>query len=334
MPELRRIALLLRSLDELAAAAVLSRLPSDVRRSVATAMEQIAETPTPECEAIARDFLGGMRRAVKNRPTEKNIELRTTSVDPSSLATASLEALIDRVSVSALADLVRQEHPQICAVMVARLSPDRAAELLQAIAPENRADVLRRVLALDEADRAAVDQIRELLATRLRDQLQQQQREAERMQRVQAILGAAHPDLRDDLLEVVEQNAAAFPTTTRDSEASPPRDRSFDKYDDAVQTSVSFDRLVDCEAGVLQDLFRAIPSDVSAVALSGASQPVRSYILDRLPEQTTNALTQRLGSVGPLRIADIHIAQAIVLRMLERSMTRVPPANHRMTLSA
>jgi flagellar motor switch protein FliG len=329
LTELRRIAMLLHTLDESAADAVLSRLPDDVRTSVEEALRQHCDVRPPECEAVARDFLGGMR-AVRRRSTTN---AAVGNPPPSNSENASFESLVEDASITALAELVRDEHPQICAVVIGSLSAGRAAALLQAIAPERRADALRRVLGFEDADAAAVAQIRQALASRLGDRMRQEERDSKRLRRVQAIFVAAHPEVRNDLIEVVEKNAVPLSKGKRGGEPSCTFDRD-EKYEDAVQTSVSFDRLVDCDDDVLRDLFSAIPLDVCAVALAGASQPVRQHILDRLPDAASAALQQRFRSAHPVRVADIHIAQAIVLRILERSVTSPTPMNSRMTLSA
>jgi hypothetical protein len=49
----------------------------------------------------------------------------------------------------AIADLVRNEHPQIIAIVLSHLDPDQAAETLKLLPERARTDVLLRIATLD-----------------------------------------------------------------------------------------------------------------------------------------------------------------------------------------
>jgi flagellar motor switch protein FliG len=325
---MRRVAVLLGTLDDSAAGDLLARMPADWRASIEELMRSVDNVGPLERREVVEEFVGRLRKTT----SVTNKRLATESSDHCQAGESlPFESLIRHISIGTLAELVADEHPQTYAVILSNLAPDRAAQLLQESTPDVRSDVLRRVLDLDEADDVAVDEIKQSLTQRIRACLAEQHRSSARLARVRAILGAADPALRRDLLGAIDAEqhelARSLTAAPRGGEARP----------DPAQTSVQFDRLVDYHEKMLADLFNAIPRDVAAVALSGASQPARKEILARMPEEIRAAVVQRMNSLGPVRVADIHVAQAIVLELLRKLAGR--PAggavvSRRITLSA
>ena len=72
---------------------------------------------------------------------------------------------------------------------------------------------------------------------------------------------------------------------------------------------------MDLDRPALIDVFSQLPSDVSALALAGASQPCLADILHRLPAELSCQLQAQLERLGPLRLRDIHIAQQAAVNL-------------------
>ena len=63
----------------------------------------------------------------------------------------------------AIADLVRNEHPQIIAIVLAHLDSDQAAETLKLLAERTRTDVLLRIATLDGIPPNALNELNEIM---------------------------------------------------------------------------------------------------------------------------------------------------------------------------
>ncbi|MGH8444946.1 MAG: flagellar motor switch protein FliG, partial [Solimonas sp.] len=73
-----------------------------------------------------------------------------------------LEAL-KWMETRAVADLVRNEHPQIVAIVLAYLDPDQAAEIVQLLPERMRGDVLMRIARLDGIQPQALRELDEIM---------------------------------------------------------------------------------------------------------------------------------------------------------------------------
>ena len=73
-----------------------------------------------------------------------------------------LEA-IKWMETRAVADLVRGEHPQIVAIVLAYLDSDQAAEVLQLLPERMKSDVLMRIARLDGIQPAALRELDEIM---------------------------------------------------------------------------------------------------------------------------------------------------------------------------
>ncbi len=71
------------------------------------------------------------------------------------------------LDVDATADLIRKEHPQLQAIVIAALEVDKATQVLECLPESARADVLMRVAELDKLQPAAVEAVSSLIEKKL-----------------------------------------------------------------------------------------------------------------------------------------------------------------------
>ena len=79
-----------------------------------------------------------------------------------------------------------------------------------------------------------------------------------------------------------------------------------------------FDDLVKMDDTDIREAFFEEDAAIWALALAGASPPVRSKVLDALAADTADRLRQRLERVGPFRLDDAESAQAELAERLRR----------------
>jgi flagellar motor switch protein FliG len=210
------------------------------------------------------------------------------------------------------------------------LSPQHAATLLGLATADRRQDILRRVMDLDESASTALDEIHQSLRDAFARHVEDQQKSRVRMSRVRAIWSAADARLKAEIRGLLKRqgdNLVGPPDPT--SQTMPPSEP------DAAGTSVHFDRIVDVPDDVVGQVFRCLRADVAAVALIGASQPARKDLLQRIPKDLRQAIEAQLAQLGPVRVADIQLAQQMVLSLIERLLNRAySPQDVPFTLSA
>ena len=175
LSRLDQAAILLLSLGESAAAEVLKHMgPKEVQR-LGSAMSQLKNIQQYEVETVLANFLEEVR-------TQTGLGMGSDSYIRNMLVAAVGEdkanGLVDRILMGgnttgldtlkwmdprAIADLVRNEHPQIIAIVMSHLDPDQAAEALKLLPDRTRADVLLRIATLDGIPPNALNELNEIM---------------------------------------------------------------------------------------------------------------------------------------------------------------------------
>jgi flagellar motor switch protein FliG len=69
------------------------------------------------------------------------------------------------------------------------------------------------------------------------------------------------------------------------------------------------------DAGSAQTLMRNIDKDKLAVALKGASEPVRQFFMGNMSSRAAKMLTDDMEALGPVRLRDVDEAQGLLVNL-------------------
>ena len=167
-----RAAIFMMSLGEQRAAEVLKHMgPREVQK-VGTAIASLSDVPRASLNAVLGDFAGIVSEqsaiAVDTDTFVRNVlvaalgEDKAVSVIDRVLLGKSSKGLesLKWMAPSAVAEVVKNEHPQIIAIVLSYLESDHAAEVLAHLPEGARADVLMRIATLDGVAPAALQECR------------------------------------------------------------------------------------------------------------------------------------------------------------------------------
>ncbi len=156
----RKAAILLASLDDVHAAALLRQMSPAQAHVLRQAVESLGELDAAEQQGVIEEFfrVGPLVPEADVAGIELNAPL------PPSLAPASRDSQTDIPGTSTpfrflheappekLVPFLEREHPQTIAVVVSQLPADRAAEVLAHLPAPLQIDVARRLVHLEETD--------------------------------------------------------------------------------------------------------------------------------------------------------------------------------------
>ncbi len=169
MPEkLRKAAVLIASLDERSADALLEQMPPEQAARIRSALVELDELDAEEQQKVMREFLGTRERhVVTSDGVELDLKFGSASgtaaaTAPPAPATATAPAppsqapqpfeFLKQIAPAELSKRLEQEHPQIAAVVVAHLAPETAAQVLTHLPDALQTEILERVADLESAD--------------------------------------------------------------------------------------------------------------------------------------------------------------------------------------
>src|SRR6201993_1640616 len=170
-----RAAILLMSLGENEAAQVLKHMGAKDVQKVGQAMAALSNVPRDRADAVVEHFVAELGNQTS---LGVGVDDYVKRVLVGALGEDKASGLIDRILLGrnskglealkwmetrAVADLVRNEHPQIVAIVLAYLDPDQASEVLALLPDRMRGDVLMRIARLDGIQPAALRELDEIM---------------------------------------------------------------------------------------------------------------------------------------------------------------------------
>ena len=302
---LRKAAVLVASLDDERASAILAQMAPDQAQAVRTAVERLGPLDSAEQKEVIEEFFRIGPLVPDREPS--GIELNGARCESISIpqpdSTGELDShaqtderntrlsVLRETSVEALVSFLEHEQPQVIAVVVSRLSSQRAAEVLAALPAETQVEVARRVVDLDETDPAILGEIERGLKSWLDERARADHRRAAGMTALVGILEAANPHTRANILENLGQRTAA------ECEAQPPR------------PVIRFADLMRLDGASLKVVLNRAESELLVLALAGARPEFAERAFELVSPAKAERLRRAIGSFGPTRLSDIEAAQ-------------------------
>jgi len=202
---------------------------------------------------------------------------------------------LSNVQEGVLANYLKNEYPQTIAVVLSKLRPEHAARVL-AILPEDLAlDVVNRMLKMEAVQKEVIERVEQTLRTEFMSNLSQTRRRD------------AHEVMAETFNNFDRQTETRFMTSLED-----------DNRESAERIKAlmfTFDDLIRLDTGSAQTLMRHIDKDKLAVALKGASEPVREFFMSNMSTRAAKMLVDDMQALGPVRLRDVDEAQAQLVNL-------------------
>jgi len=306
----RKSAILLMTLGEDAAVEVFKYLgPKEVQK-LGLEMASMDNVRREEVDTVLGDFI----TATENRANLGAADEYIRSVLTKALGSDKAANLLDRIlqgndnngieslkwmDSAAVAELIKNEHPQIIATILVHLEPDQSSEVLANFTERLRNDVLLRIATLEGIQPAALKELNDVLTQLLSgsDKLKK------------SAMGGVQmaADILNFMGGVVE---ASVITNIREYDPELAQ-----KIQDKMFT---FDNILDIDDRGIQLLLREIQSDQLITALKGTSQPLRDKIFKNMSQRAGEMLREDLEARGPVRLSEVEAEQKEILKIVRR----------------
>ncbi len=301
-----RAAILLLSLGEKEAAEVLKHLSAKDVQKVGTAMTQVANVSRTEVTEVLQSFTSEVE-AQTSLGLGNDEFIRNTLI--SALGEDKAGGLIDRIllgrsskglealkwmDASAIAEMVRLEHPQIAAIILSYLEPDQSAEVI-ALLPENmRSELLLRVATLDGVQPAALQELDTIMERQFSGSNQTRKSVLGGPKVVANIINNLEPRIESVVMQEI---------TSADEQLG-------NKIQDLIFV---FDNLIEVDDRGMQELLRQVTSDKLLLALKAADEGLKEKIFKNMSQRAAEMLRDDLASRGPVKLSDVEAAQKEIL---------------------
>ena len=302
-----RAAILLLTLGEKEAAEVLKQMGAKEVQRIGAAMAKLQNVSKEEVQSVINDFSASVENQTSVGVGAEDF-LRKVLVD--ALGQEKAAGIIDRISVGrstkglealkwmdgrAVAELIRLEHPQIIAIVLAYLEADQAAEVLAHLPPNMRSDIMVRIATLDGVQPSALSEL---------DDIMEKTFAGKGTTRTSALGGAkAAADIINNLEPSQEGIIMEQITQTDEQLGSRIQDLIF-----------VFDNLLEIDDRSMQELLRQVASDKLLLAMKGAEDAMKEKIFKNMSQRAAEMLKDDLESKGPVKISEVEGAQKEILQ--------------------
>lgn len=308
---LNQAAILLLSLGEKSAAEILKHMgPKEVQR-LGAAMSQLKNVQQHEVEAVLANFLGEVRTQT-GLGMGADTYIRNMLV--SALGEDKASGLIDRILMGgnttgldtlkwmdprSVADIIRNEHPQIQAIVLAYLDPDQSAEVLTYFTEKVRLEVMMRLASLDTVQPSALQELNDILEKQFSGSAGSQTKQIGGYKMAAEIMNNLDSALESELMEAIKE-------------------LDEDMGIQIADLMFVFDNLREIDDRGIQSLLREISSEVLILALKGADEDLKEKIFNNMSKRAAELLRDDLEAKGPVRISDVEAAQKEILTIARR----------------
>lgn len=306
-----KAAILLLTLGEDVASEIMKSLDAKEIRVIGNYLSKSTKLESAQVKAVVKEFFdiakspegfifGGedylravLTKAMGQEKANKVIEnLAITTEDK------GLEAL-RWIDPRGIANLIKGEHPQTIALILAHLDPDHAGEVVTLLPEVLRSDVMLRVATIESIAPGVIEEIEEVLNKQLQMGGSVINKKVGGPDVVASILNHLDRANESAILGSIEQNQPDLAEKIR-------------------QMMFVFEDLIHVDDRGIQEILKEVGKDDLVLALKGAGEEIKSKMFKNMSERAAHAVKDDMEAKGPVRLSDIEKAQQAILKVAKK----------------
>lgn len=304
---LDKAAIFLLAIGKDNAAQVLKHMNPREVQMIGTTMAQLENITREEIKTVFEEFLDEVGEDVLGiDPSEYAQELMAEALgeggailDAHMLADQlkGLEAL-KWMHPSTVANMLRNEHPQVIAVILSYFEPDQAAEVLKGIPQRFHAEIIYRIATLEAVQPNALFDLNDVIENASKDG---------RGGKLAAIGGTKQAAeiinmLGSTGIEILEEVASEHEDIAQ-------------KIQDQLFT---FEDIKGLDDRAIQTALAEIPNDVLVLALKAADDELRNKFLNNMSKRQADIMRDDLENAPPAKLSEVEDAQRTITQVIRR----------------
>ena len=309
-----RAAVLLLTMGEEEAANVMQLMEPKEVQMIGIAMASLKNVTKVDVTKVVKDFYDMVKTATSlGLDTDdyiKNVLIKALGEDRAS-------GLIDRILIGgnikgleafkwmdprSIADVIRNEHPQIIAIVLSFLDNDQAADVLTQFPEAVRVDVVLRIATLEGIQPSALQELNDIMEKQFAGNANVKSSSVGGVKTAANILNLLNSTMEGEIIDGV-------------------KDVDGELADTIQELMFVFANLIEVDDRGIQSLLKEVSSDDLVLALKGADNDIQAKIFKNMSKRAGEMLKDDLDARGPVRLSDVEAAQkgivAIARRMAE-----------------
>ncbi|WP_231975270.1 flagellar motor switch protein FliG [Geopseudomonas guangdongensis] len=311
MTPVRRSAILLLCLDEDSAAEVIKFLPPKDVEIVSMEMARLTQISHEEMRQVLEEFMDETEQyAAINIHSSDHIRAVLTKALGSERATSLIEDILETsntgsgmdklnlMEASTVAEMIRDEHPQIIATILVHLERHQAADILELFDERLRNDIVLRIATFSGVQPVALQELTEVLGGML---------DGQNLKRSK--MGGVRTAAEILNLMNSSQEEVAIQTVRAHSE---------DLAQKILDEMFLFENLLDVDNRGIQLILKEVDTNSLVIALKGAPPALLEKFLMNMSQRAAQLLKEDMEARGPIRISQVESEQKAILQIVRR----------------
>ncbi|WP_197911848.1 flagellar motor switch protein FliG [Kineobactrum salinum] len=307
----RRAAILLLALEEDCAAEIFKHLSAREVQELGKEMAVLGQVSHAEMKHVLEEFFKeSSEYAALNLHTSDHIRAVLTKALGTERASSIIEDILEHsgtnsgidalniMEASIVAEMIRDEHPQIIATILVHLERRQAADVLELFDEKLRNDVVLRVATFSGVQPAALQELTEVLGGML---------DGQNLKRSK--MGGVRTAAEILNLMNSSQEEAVIDNVRAHNESLAQK---------IIDEMFLFENLVDLDDRGIQLLLKEINTNSLMVALKSAPKEVVDKFLNNMSQRAADLLREDMQASGPVRVSHVENEQKAILQVVRR----------------
>jgi len=305
----QKAAILLRAIGEEAAAQVMKQLDPKEIKKLGSFMNATAQISRDEEDAVITDFQAASSTGevqFQGKEFIKSVLIKALGPEKAARIIESmtrrsypgLEAL-KWVDIKTLVQMLKVEHAQTVAVILAHLESEQAGQVLAALPEAMRGDIAIRLATMEEVQPDVLEELSQSLQETLL---------ASKGMSAQSLGGA---EMMADILTRMDK-------TNEGGIMAKIAEKSQPLADSIRALMFVFDDLIKVDDRGMQELMKEISKEDLPLALRGANPEVKDKFFKNMSSRAAEMLKEDMESKGPVKISDVEKAQQNILKVCRK----------------
>jgi flagellar motor switch protein FliG len=306
-----KAAILLLSLSEEDAAQILKHLEPKQVQLVGTVMAAMEDFTQEKITAVHKQFIHDIQNfSTIGFQSEDFVRRALTAA----LGEDKAGNLIDQIIMGGaskgldslkwmdskqVANIIRNEHPQIQTIVLSYLAPEQSAEIMSQFTDKVRLDLMMRIANLEEVQPAALQELNEIMEKQFAGQAGAQAAKMGGLKAAADIMNYLDTSVEGTLMDSMRENDEEMSQQIQD-------------------LMFVFENLADVDDRGMQAILREVEQDALMKAIKGADEALRDKFLSNMSKRAAEMLVDDLDAMGPVRISEVEVAQKEILAVARR----------------
>ena len=302
----QKVAMLILSIGDEEAAKLFEMMGDEEIREVSLAMASLGQVGSDMVERMFAEFVDEISGSGSLYGSIQTAERLLAKVMPKDRLDGIVEELrgpagrtiwdkLGNVNEEVLASYLKNEFPQTIALVLSRVRADHAARVLELLPEDITVEVMMRMLRMEVVQVEVLDGVEKTLRNDFMSNLaRSNQRDA-------------HEMMAEIFNNFARENEQKFIAILEE--------RNHDAAQKIKALSFTFEDLTKLDAAGIQLLIRSVEKEKLAIALKGASEPMRELFFTNMSQRAGKLLKEEMQAMGAVRMKDVDEAQMAMVAL-------------------